>query len=279
MTKAPLRRSVLYTPASNARALEKVAGLDCDAVIIDLEDAVAPAQKAAARDLALKTLPVLKAGGQEVVLRCNGLDTPWGAEDIAALAKAAPDAVLIPKIGDVADIARYAALLPEAVPLWVMIETCAAVLSLPSIAYAPPLQALVFGANDLMAQMGARDPSALSAARAMTVTAARAGGLTALDGVHNAIGDEAGLAAACAEAAAYGFDGKTLIHPNQIAICNAAFSPTPAQLTWARAVIAAFNAPPAGDAGVLSLDGVMMERLHLAQARRLIAAHEVASGA
>lgn len=279
MTRTPLRRSVLYTPASNARALEKLAGLDCDAVIIDLEDAVAPAGKAAARDLALKALSDLKAKGLEVVIRSNGLDTPWGSEDIAALADAAPAAVLIPKIGDAEEVACYAAMLPDSVPLWVMIETCAAVLNLPSIAYAPRVQALVFGANDLMVEMGARVSSALSAARAMTVTAARAGGLAALDGVYNDIGDDAGLAAACADAADYGFDGKTLIHPRQIGVCNRAFAPTPAQLSWARAVADAFDAPQSRDAGVLSVDGVMVERLHLAQARRLIAAHEVASGA
>jgi citrate lyase subunit beta/citryl-CoA lyase len=256
-----------------------LASIDCDAVILDLEDAVAPGQKDVARRQAVDLQPALRTAAKPVVVRCNSLDTPWGADDLAALAAAGPDAVLLPKIEDVQDFARYAALLPDNLPRWAMIETCAAVVNLAAIAKAEHLEALVFGTNDLMAQMGARSPFALSPARAMTVTAARACGLIALDGVHNDINDDEGLKAACRDAADYGFDGKTLVHPRQVAVCHEAFSPTAAQLRWARAVVAAFASPETASEGVLNLEGVMIERLHLAQALRLIAAHEVASGA
>lgn len=277
-----LRRSVLYVPASNPRAVLKARSLRCDAVILDLEDAVAPGAKDQAREAAVTALGEGGFGAREVVVRVNGLDTPWGAADLEAVRDARPAAVLAPKVSGVADVAGYAAALGDAVPLWAMIETCRAVFSLDHIAGCGELEALVFGANDLLAEMGAspgpeRQP--LQAALGLTVMAARAHGLAALDGVFNVLDDTEGFAAECAQGAAFGFDGKTLIHPGQIAACNAAFSPAPAAIARARAVVAAFEGIEEDRAGVRKVDGRMTEGLHLGEARRLLAIHEAASRA
>jgi len=269
------RRSALFLPASNARAIAKARTLASDVVILDLEDAVAPDAKDMARDQALAAIEEGGFGPRELVVRVNALDTPWGAEDCAALiGRGVP--VLVPKLADADDLVRWRASLGHA-PIWAMIETCRAMLYLPAIAEAARgqgLECLVAGTNDLAKEMrctpGA-DRSTLLGHLAMIVTAARAAGIAALDGVCNAIDDPERLARECAQGAAFGFDGKTLIHPSQIDAANAAFGPTPDQLAWARAVIAAFDAPENAGKGAIRLEGAMIERLHLAEAERMIA--------
>jgi citrate lyase subunit beta/citryl-CoA lyase len=270
-----LRRSLLYVPASNPRAMEKARSLPCDAVILDLEDAVADSAKDDARRAAVEAVRS-GFGGRPVTVRINGLDTPWGPADLEAMRAVRPAAVLAPKVDDGRAVAAYVTALDRAAPLWAMVETCRAVLRLDEVAGVPGVEALVFGANDLLAQMRASptaDRAPLHAALGLTVMAARAHGLCAFDGVFNALDDAQGFAAECAQGAAFGFDGKTLIHPDQIAACKAAFSPTPGALARARAVVAAFEAQ--GD-GVLAVEGRMVERLHLDEARRLLAIHEAA---
>ena len=221
-----LRRSLLYVPASNPRAVAKARDLACDVVILDLEDAVAPVAKNDARRAAVEAIGAGDFGRREVAVRINGLDTPWGAADLEAVRAVRPDAVLAPKISDAAEAAAYVAALDGAAPLWAMIETCGAVLRLDHIAGVTGLEALVLGANDLLAGMRAAatpDRAPLQAALGLTVMAARAHGLAVFDGVFNALGDAQGFAAECAQGAVFGFDGKTLIHPDQIAACNAAF--------------------------------------------------------
>lgn len=274
-----LRRSLLYVPASNSRALEKARSLPCDVVILDLEDAVAPGAKDDARRAAVAAIGQGAVAEREVVVRINGLGSPWAADDLAAARQARPHAVLAPKLTHAADVAAYKAQLGGVTPLWAMIETCGAVLRLDAIAGGQGLAALVFGSNDLLAEMGAAvmaDRAPLQAALSMTVMAARAHGLAVFDGVHNDLGDADGFAAECAQGAAFGFDGKTLIHPSQIDPCNAAFSPTSAAVARARAIVEAFEAR--GAQGVVLVDGCMVERLHLDEARRLLAIHEAASG-
>lgn len=274
-----LLRSLLYVPASNPRAMEKVRSLPCDAVILDLEDAVAPSGKETARLAATQAIAARGFGARKVILRVNALGTPWGAADLAAARSVRPDAVLAPKVGGAADVAAYVAGLDGAAPLWAMVETCRAVLRLDEIAGSPGIEALVFGANDLLAEMRAghttgREP--LRAALGLTVMAARAHGLAVFDGVFNDLGDAQGFAAECAQGAAFGFDGKTLIHPAQIGSCNAAFAPAPEAVAQARAIVAAFDG---GEAGVRKVQGCMTEGLHLDAARRVLAIHEAASRA
>ncbi len=266
------RRSALYMPASNPRAIEKARGLACDVVILDLEDAVLPEAKEAARDAAAAAV---RAGGfsqREVVVRVNALDTPWGAADLAALLGAPPDAVLAPKITGPRDVAAYTDAFPGVV--WAMIETAPAIFALDAIADASSrLGALVMGLNDLAREMGARqtpDRAPFFAAMSLAVTAARTHGLSALDSVHNDIENLDSLAAACRQGADFGFDGKSLIHPSHLAICNAAFTPDPAEVDWARAVIAAFDAPENAGKGALRVGGRLAERLHRDQAVRLV---------
>jgi citrate lyase subunit beta/citryl-CoA lyase len=224
----------------------------------------------------------VKAGGfgrREVAIRVNGLGTPWGAEDLAAAAAAGPDAVLVPKIDGVADVSRYDAALaaaPAATQLWAMIETCPAVFELMPIAAASArtrLSAFVMGINDLAKEMRARqtaDRAAFVPFMAMAVAAARAHGLVALDGVHNEIDDLALLETTCAQAAALGFDGRSLIHPSHLAICNQAFAPPADDVAWAGAVVAAFADPANEGRGALRVAGRLAERLHLGEAERLL---------
>lgn len=274
------RRSVLYMPADNARALEKARSLPCDCVIIDLEDAVAPENKLAARAQAAASVRAGGFGGREVVIRVNGRDTPWGAEDLAAAVEAQPDAILVPKVNDAADVAAYDAALSGQPRLWAMIETCASIFQLDAIGRAAAttrLEAWVIGTNDLAKEMRCRpgvDRAPLLPALALAVTAARAHGIAVIDGVFNDIGDAEGLARQCAQGADFGFDGKSLIHPGQVGPANTAFSPTAEEIDWARAVVAAFALPENADKGVVKVAGKMTERLHLAQAQRALAVAE-----
>jgi citrate lyase subunit beta/citryl-CoA lyase len=276
------RRSLLYLPGSNARALEKARTLPCDGVILDLEDSVAPDAKLAAREQVIAALTAGGFGRREVVVRVNGLDTPWGEEDLEALAHAAPDAVLVPKVQDSGDIARYDARLssyPERVQMWAMIETCRSLFHLESLAAAcrtSRLACWVLGVNDLAKEMGAElEPgrAPFLAALSLSVAAARAYDLGILDGVFNGLEDQAGLEQECRQGRTFGFDGKTLIHPSQIETCNRVFSPSPDQIAWANAVADAFAQPENAALGAIRVNGKMVERLHLAQAERILAMH------
>ena len=272
------RRSALYMPASNPRAIAKARSLACDVVILDLEDAVAPDEKAAARNRVVAEVGTGGFGTRELVVRINALDTPWGADDIAALRSIGIDAVLVPKISGAADLAAVrAALGTDGPPIWAMIETCGGVLELPGIARAAAgsrLTALIAGTNDLAKELRCRpgvDRTPLIPALMAIVTAARAAGLVALDGVCNALDDPARLVAEAEQGAGLGYDGKTLIHPAQIAAANTAFGPTPDQLEWARTVVSAFADGAAADKGAIRLNGEMVERLHLAEAEAMLA--------
>ncbi len=274
------RRSALYMPASNARAIEKAKGLDCDVVILDLEDAVAPEAKPEARAQAVAAIRAGGFGEREVVIRCNGLSTPWGAEDLKAAAEAGPDAVLVPKVSSPADIAAYDAALasaPAQTRLWAMIETCAAVFALEPIAalaHTSRLSSFCLGLNDLAKEMGCRqtaDRAPFQAVLTLAVAAGRAHGLTVLDSVFNEIDDLAALETACRQGADFGFAGKTIIHPSHIEACNRVFGPDSGEVGWARAVIAAFAAPENAGRGALRVEGRLAERLHLAQAEALVA--------
>ncbi|TAL32884.1 MAG: CoA ester lyase [Phenylobacterium sp.] len=274
------RRSVLYLPASNSRALEKARSLACDTVILDLEDAVAPDAKAEAREGAIAAVRAGGFGEREVVIRANGLDTPWGADDLAAAAKVRPDAVLIPKVSHPEDLAVIRATLGAELPIWAMIETCAAMFRLDALGAESVnvgVEAWVVGSNDLAKEMRCQltvDREPLITALSLSLMAARAHRLTIIDGVFNDIGDEAGLARQCAQAAAFGFDGKSLIHPSQISAANAAFTPDASAVAWARTVVGAFEQPESAGKGVLKVDGRMVERLHYAEAKRMIGVAE-----
>lgn len=281
------RRSALYLPGSNARAIEKARTLPCDVVVLDLEDSVAPDAKLAARALTAEAVRLGGFGGRELVIRTNGLDTPWGAADLAAAAKAGADAVLVPKVSSPDDLAAYRQALGPTPPLWAMIETCQAIFALDALGRASRAQGVgcwVIGTNDLIKEMRCQpgpDRSPLLPALTLSVMAARAHGLAILDGVYNDIPDLEGLARECAQGAGFGFDGKSLIHPTHLDAANRIFSPEPEAVAWARTVAAAFDSPENAGKGVLKVDGRMVERLHLAEARRLIAvaqaiaAHEV----
>ena len=277
-------RSALYMPGSNARALEKAKTLAADAVILDLEDAVAPDAKSTARE---QVCAVVKAGGfgpRQVVIRVNALDTPWGEADMAAASAAGPDAILLPKPNTGADIDRASLALrragaPETTRLWAMIETPLAVLNARELAAAAThadsrLTSLVLGTNDLVKETRAELDADRTAALywlSASVTAARAYGLTVLDGVYNNFKDQAGLERECAHGRKLGFDGKTLIHPDQIAAANSAFAPPSAEVDWSRKIIAAFDQPDNKGKGVITLDGKMVELLHADIARRTVA--------
>ena len=266
-------------PASNARAIEKARGLACDAIILDLEDAVAPDAKSEARAQAVAAIMAGGFGGRELVIRCNGLDTPWGADDLAAAARAGPDAILVPKVNGPGDIATYDAAVaaaPAHTALWAMIETPAAIFALDAIgrsARTSRLSLFVIGLNDLAKAMGGRQPPDRAPhlpILSLAVAAARAHGLSILDSVTNAIEDQPLLEAHCRQAADIGFDGKSLIHPNQIDTANRLFSPDAAEVAWARAVIAAYALPENSKKGALQVEGRLAERLHLDQAERLV---------
>jgi citrate lyase subunit beta/citryl-CoA lyase len=270
--KVGLRRSLLYVPAINARALEKALELPADVVIVDLEDSVGAAAKDQARTAAVAAL---RRGfpGKATALRVNGLDTPWGQADLKAAVQAQPDVVVLPKVSSPEPIHAVARGIGTDTRLWAMIESCMALIRMPDIAGAAKttgLSGLLVGANDLAADMRCHvgvDRHALVPALSQVVITARAWGLTPLDGPFNDFQDPGGLDIQCRQAAELGFDGKSLIHPAQIETANRAFSPSAERIAWARAVIAAFEADP--KAGVLNVDGRMVERMHLREAQAI----------
>jgi citrate lyase subunit beta/citryl-CoA lyase len=278
------RRSVLYMPGSNARALEKAREIPADALILDLEDAVAPDAKEEARQ---QVCDAVKAGGygkREIAIRVNGLDTPWGADDIRAAVAAGPDAILVPKINSAADVARAEQALSDAgakpgLQLWCMIETPLATLNIQSIAEAAQkpgsrMSVWVMGTNDIAKELRAAhtpDRVPMLTSLGLALVAARAYGLVILDGVYNDIKDEQGFVAVCEQGRDMGFDGKTLIHPSQVGPCNTIFSPDPETVAFARKTIEAFELPENKGKGVLKVDGRMVEILHAEIARRTVA--------
>lgn len=269
-------RSVLYLPASNRRALDKARTLPADAIIFDLEDAVAPGAKEDARSELATALRSHDFGARTRVVRVNGLDTPWARQDLAALAGCPLDAILLPKVGAPEDMDRLRALLPDAhaqTPLWAMLETPLGVLNVGSIARAPGLAALVLGTNDLAKDIGARfraDRGPLMAGLQMCLLAARAHGLLCIDGVYNSFRDQDGLARECEQGRDLGFDGKTLIHPAQLEVANRIFAPTEAELDLAQRQIKAYEAAEAQGSGIAVVDGQIVENLHIDAARRTL---------
>ena len=270
-------------PASNARALDKARTLPADVVVLDLEDAVAPDAKPMARAMAAEAAHGRGYGLREVIVRVNGLDTPWGADDLAAVAISGADGVLLPKVESPEAVARASAALaaraaPETMALWCMLETPRGILAAGAIAAASPrVAALVMGTSDLTAALGARptrDRLALLTSLELCVLAARAHGKVALDGVHLDLEDDEGFAAVCRQGRDIGFHGKTLIHPKQLAVANEIFSPSPPEIDRARRVVAAYAQAQAAGRGVTVLDGRLIENLHAAEAGRLIALAE-----
>ena len=287
MTAIRPRRSALYLPGSNARAVEKARSLAADVVIFDLEDAVSPEMKTQARDA---VCAAVKGGGyglRELVIRINGLNTPWGEADLAAAASAAPDAILIPKVSTPDDLLKAGRLLqkhgaPEKIRIWAMIETPLAILQAKDIAAVARdetsrLACLVMGTNDLAKDTGARLAPGRGAMMPWLMTAlaaARAYGIDILDGVYNDLSDEAGFLKECSEGRDCGFDGKTLIHPGQIAVANEVFAPSRDEIEKARAVAGLFERPENAGKGVISHNGRMVERLHAEMAKRILALAE-----
>jgi citrate lyase subunit beta/citryl-CoA lyase len=281
------RRSVLYMPGSNARALEKAKTIPVDALILDLEDAVAPDAKAVARE---QVIAAVKAGGfgrREVAIRVNGANTPWGKEDLIAAAQAGPDAILLPKVSTPGDITLTAKAIrdagaPEHTRLWAMMETPTAILNADSIVRtaldpASRLAVLVMGTNDIAKETRARltpgRPSML-AYLSICVAAARAHGVDIVDGVYNDFSDDEGFRAECEQGRDLGMDGKTLIHPKQVEICNEVFAPAEFEVVFARKIIATFDLPENLSKGALQIEGKMVERLHADMARRTVAIAE-----
>ncbi len=286
MTVRP-RRSMLYMPGSNARALEKARTLAVDGVILDLEDAVAPDAKEAARAQVTQAVRAGGFGHREVLIRTNALDTPWFAADFEAATAARPDGVLVPKISTRDQIEMIGQRLLDThadhhVRLWAMIETPAAIFNIRELAaeardLESRLAGFVIGTNDLAKETRARivpGRAPMVSWLASCVLAAHAYGIDVLDSVYNDIADTAGFAAECAQARDMGFDGKTLIHPSQIEPCNAAFSPAPDEVAQARKMIAAFDRPENAGKGVVQIDGRMVERMHAEMARRTVAIAE-----
>jgi citrate lyase subunit beta/citryl-CoA lyase len=273
------RRSLLFMPGSNPRALEKARSLPADGLIIDLEDAVATDAKEEARAIVAAALAAGGYGGREVVLRVNPLDTPWGHADLAAAATLPIDAVLLPKVERADRVRLTVSLLealgaPEKLAVWCMIETPLGILEAPQIAAASPrLAVLVLGTSDLTKDLHAvatRDRLPLITALGLAMLAARAHGLAILDGVHLDLSDEEGFALVCLQGRELGFDGKTVIHPSQIGPANAAFAPSAAEIEWSRRIIAAHAAAAAAGKGVVLVDGKLIESLHVENARRLL---------
>lgn len=276
MTLIVPRRSALFMPASNPRALEKAKSLPCDTVIFDLEDAVSPGAKTEARTEALKAVQSGAYCPRELVVRVNGLDTPWWQDDVAAFRESSVGAILIPKVNSREDVlAVKTALDNTAVKLWAMMETPMAVLNAADIcASSAQLSALVVGPNDLTKELQAqrmKGRASIQTALSLIVLAARAYGKTVLDGVYNDFKDDDGFRDECREGRSMGFDGKTLIHPNQIAGANEAFAPNADDITQAKRLIAAFETAQAEGKGAVALDGVMIEELHVTEAKNLMA--------
>ena len=281
------RRSVVYMPGSNERALEKAKTIAADALIFDLEDAVAPDAKPLARDQVCATVKNGGYGGREIVIRVNALETPWGTEDLLAACDAEPDAILVPKVMHPGDIISVAKILQgvhasQKIRLWAMIETPMAILNARSIAATAiyeenRLCCLVMGTNDLIKESRARalhDRFAVVPWLAMTLAAARAYRLDIIDGVYNDFKDELGLREECERGRTLGMDGKTLIHPSQVSPCNEIFSPTREEVEWSRKIIDAFSRPENKQKGVIVVEGRMVERLHLGMAERTVSIAE-----
>jgi citrate lyase subunit beta / citryl-CoA lyase len=278
------RRSALYMPGSNARALEKAKTLDVDCLLLDLEDAVAPDAKELARKQVSEAATAGGYGEREVVIRINGMDSAWGEEDLKAAVKANPDAILVPKVNTPADLQRIAHLLSvygasHDLKLWAMMETPEAMLNAAAIGACGKdpevrLSCFVMGTNDLAKETRARLTPGRFAMMPWLMTcvaAARAGGIDILDGVYNAFQDEEGFAEECTQGAEMGMDGKTLIHPKQIAACHTAFSPSETEIDWARKINDIFDQPENADKGAIQVDGKMVERLHADMGKRAIA--------
>ena len=291
MTPRP-RRSVLYLPGSNARALEKVRTLPCDALIFDLEDFVAPEAKSAARAQVMSAVAARGFSPREVIVRINGIDTPWWLDDLAAAAKAHPHGILVPKVSKPTDLRTVADRLIDIaadhnIRLWAMIETLIGILNVADIAATAQdvetrLAGFVIGTNDLARESRARQvPNRVPMLSwlADSVLAAHAFGIDILDGVYNDISDLEGFRRECDQGRDMGFDGKTLIHPSQIGPCNAAFSPSEAEVGQARKVMTAFDLPENRGKGVVQIDGRMVERLHADMARRTVAIAEAIAAA
>ncbi|MGB3243684.1 MAG: CoA ester lyase [Sulfitobacter sp.] len=269
-------RSVLYIPGSKPRALDKARGLPCDAIIFDLEDAVTPDEKSTARGTLAEALKTGGFGGRYKVIRINGLDTEWGAEDARAAAGMGADAILLPKVNSPADLEALAEIVGD-IPLWAMMETPGAMLNAGAIAGHRSLQAMVMGTNDLAKDLATRfrpDRLPMMTSLGLCVLAAKAQGIAIIDGVYNAFKDDVGLEAECAQGRDMGFDGKTLIHPAQLAVTNTAFSPSDEELETARRQIAAFEEAEAAGQGVAVVDGRIVENLHVATARDTLAKQE-----
>jgi len=284
------RRSVLYMPGSNARAIEKARTLPADCIVLDLEDSVAPDVKPAARAQACAAVKAGGFGPHEVVVRINGLDTAWWRDDMVAVTAVKPDAILVPKVSGPGHMERIAEALADLaadrrIQVWAMMETPLAVLNAGAIAATKDghtrLSAFVMGTNDLAKDTRVRIAPGREALRSWLMTfvaAARGYGLDILDGVYNDIADSEGFARECGEARDLGFDGKTLIHPSQIVGANAAFAPSAEEVAQARKIIAAFDLPENEDKGVIALDGRMVERLHAEMARRTLAIADAIEG-
>ena len=272
------RRSVLYMPAANERALEKAKSIAADAIIFDLEDAVAPEAKPGARDQAVAAVSSGEYGRRELTIRCNALSTPWGADDLAAAATAGPAAVVIPKVDSVGTLDDVATRLDAAgggaVDVWAMVETPTAVLDVRALAAHPRVAVLVMGTNDLAKEIRAPltpGRANLTPFLSLAVLAAREAGKVILDGVYNDVRDLEGFAAECRQGVELGFDGKTLIHPGQVEPANEAWSPTPEEIELARRIVEAYAAGEAEGKGVVTVDGRMIEHLHVANARATLA--------
>lgn len=273
------RRSVLYMPGSKERALEKAKTLAADALILDLEDAVSPDDKPLARDLVAAATKAKGFGAREVVIRINGLDTPWGETDLEAAAQAGPDAILVPKVNSTAEIDDIAdrmarAQAPDHTTIWAMMETPAGVLNAHKIATANRLTCFVMGTNDLVKDLHAAhtpDRAPIMTSLSLCLLAARAQGLACIDGVYNAFKDDDGLRMACQQGKEMGFDGKTLIHPAQLNVTNEVFGPSPEDIALAQRYVDAFR--DAGG-GVAVVDGKIVENLHVVDARRILAEAE-----
>ncbi|GAA3063929.1 HpcH/HpaI aldolase/citrate lyase family protein [Actinokineospora globicatena] len=269
------RRSVLYMPGANERALEKAKTLDADALILDLEDSVSPDAKVDGRARVCAAVASGEYGKREVTIRVNGLDTPWFADDVRAAAAVSPAAIVVPKVNSAADVRRIEDAVPADTPIWAMIETPIAMLHAYEIASASPrLTVLVLGTNDLAKELHAqhvpgRGP--LLASLSLALLGARAAGKAILDGVYNDVKDLDGFAEECTQAHQFGFDGKTLIHPSQLDPCNRIFAPSEAEIAHAHEVIAAFDEAQSTGKGVATVNGKMIENLHVADAHRVLA--------
>lgn len=282
-TSARPRRSVLYMPGSNARALEKAKGLAADGLILDLEDAVAPDAKATAR---LQVCQAVKDGGygmRELIIRVNSLASPWGYEDIAAAARTGADAILLPKVESADAVRQLETIMvangaPDDMAIWAMMETPRSIINAEAIATASHrMECLVMGTSDLAKELNCahtreRLPMIVSLGRCLL--AARAYDLAIVDGVYLDLNDDEGFVYACRQGVELGFDGKTLIHPKTVAACNEAFSPQPKDVEWSRKIIGAYEQATARGEGVVVVDGKLVENLHVAGAKRLVAMAE-----